>query len=397
MKMQPYDQSAPATTPIITAGGDENETLINLRENLQRCFLHEKSSEVMQTTLPAMERSQFVRPPFVSPNTSSNNLHEHEQTVLQQQQQQQPQVQMNSNSNSNLPARPLKKRMVARGVAVAVALPASSAADAFQEQDEAVLRRKVLAAKLRAHGISRRLVIKPSAFAQTIFVKNTNTNARGSDHMSSPIIDIPPFYDPTPVEMAIHQKYSQELYNYVRKGTDLEGFKQFVRQVHHEYTGDSSSNIVHPFRCSNRFGESLLHLACRRGRTEMVRFLVEEFTDNGNNSDIDNSEAARQALTIRDDCFKTPLHDACWTTSPNFELVELILKLCPEQVLMEDVRGNTPFDYVRQEDYKLWLGFLWQRRALLRGVYSNTKSSGCIRETGILSTPVSTPSAIPSN
>jgi len=389
---------------------------MHLRENLQRCFLHEKMSEVTQTTLPAMERSQFIRPPFVSPNSSSTNLHEHEQLVLQQQQQQhqqqqQPLVQMNSNS---APARPLKKRMVARGVSVAVAMPASAAADALQEeQEEAVLRRKVLAAKLRAHGISRRLVIKPSAFARTIFVKNT-TNSSTTPRGSSPIIEIPPFYDPTPVDMEIHQKYSQELYNYVRKGTDLEGFKQFVRQVHREYSNSSSSssssNGQH-FRCSNRFGESLLHLACRRGRTDMVRFLVEEFTDDNNDSDndndsdnysdydYDNSEAARQALTIRDDCFKTPLHDACWTPSPNFELVELILKHCPEQVLMEDVRGNTPFDYVRKEDYKLWLGFLWQRRALLRGVSSKTRSSASIRETGTLSTSTSTSTslAIPSN
>eukprot|EP00536_Pseudo-nitzschia_multiseries_P013774 jgi/Psemu1/212748/e_gw1.612.9.1 len=218
-------------------------------------------------------------------------------------------------------------------------------------ENEAVLRRKALAAQLRANGVARRLVLKPSAFARSVFVKNTCS--------TNPIIDVLPFSDPTSADIEIHLKYSQELYNYVRKGTDLEGFKRCVRKVQQEYR--SRQTEYHPFRCSNRFGESLMHLTCRRGRTEMVKFLVEEMTGN---SEVE----ARRALMVRDDCLKTPLHDACWTPSPNFELVELILKHCPEQVLMQDIRGNTPFDYVRTEDYKLWLKFLWERKSLLKGV-----------------------------
>merc|ERR1712183_78962 len=88
-------------------------------------------------------------------------------------------------------------------------------------------------------------------------------------------------------------------------GTDLEGFKKCVRDLHKEYYGAAASSegqTPPPFRCANRFGESLLHLACRRGRTDMVRFLV-----------VEMGSPPRDVLETMDDCHKTPLHDACWT------------------------------------------------------------------------------------
>ncbi|OEU09643.1 hypothetical protein FRACYDRAFT_164056, partial [Fragilariopsis cylindrus CCMP1102] len=130
------------------------------------------------------------------------------------------------------------------------------------------------------------------------------------------------------------------------------------------------------FRCCNKFGESLMHLACRRGRTDMVQFLIEELnaTDNDTttNEDTNNGTSlaattrarARQVLSIRDDYNKTPFHDACWTTTPNFALIDLLLKYVPEQLLMKDVRNKTPFDYVQQRDYAAWLRFIWERKSL---------------------------------
>mmetsp|Transcript_24906 Transcript_24906/g.58810 ORF Transcript_24906/g.58810 Transcript_24906/m.58810 type:complete len:336 (-) Transcript_24906:60-1067(-) len=327
---------------LITIGS--TKSLVDLRENLRKSFLviNEETNSVTQTMLSTMESRKFIIPAFVSPNSSSNDLQEYESKQLQEQSQ-----------RKDSSPRPLKKRKID----TAASAPASAAADALVE-NEAVLRRKTLAAQLRANGVSRRLVLKPSAFARSTYVKNSRS--------TSPIIDVLPFSDPTSIDIEIHQKYSQKLYNFVRKGTDLEGFKRCVRRVQQEY--NSKQTEEHPFRCSNRFGESLLHLTCRRGRTEMVRFLVEEMTNN-------KAEEARRVLTVRDDCLKTPLHDACWTPSPNFELVELILKHCPEQVLMEDIRGNTPFDYVRKEDYNRWLKFLWHHKSLLRGVSSTVPSN----------------------
>ena len=108
--------------------------------------------------------------------------------------------------------------------------------------------------------------------------------------------------------------------------------------------------------CCNKFGESMLHLACRRGNTDIVRFLLEE---------------AKVNVNIRDDYHRTPLHDACWTTEPVYELVDLLMKLAPEHMIMPDARGYTPFDYVRKEHQGKWLRFLWERRTML---HPNTKA-----------------------
>jgi len=218
------------------------------------------------------------------------------------------------------------------------------ATEASSEHD-LVIKRKALAAKLRAGGV--KLMIKPSEFARSLYCKNRTTETTPTPTS---------FSDPGPIETEIHSKHSQVLYDFVRKGTDLEGFKECVRELHEAYHGEALSYGQRPpFRCANRFGESLLHLACRRGRTDMVRFLV-----------VEMGSSPREMLNTMDDCHKTPLHDACWTPSPNFELVQLLLELAPEQVVTRDVRGNTPFDYVRPDDYKLWLRFLWGRRSLLQ-------------------------------
>jgi len=100
-------------------------------------------------------------------------------------------------------------------------------------------------------------------------------------------------------------------------------------------------------QCANRFGESLIHMACRRGFTDVVRFLVDE---------------ANVSIKVRDDYGRTPLHDACWTCEPNEELVEFLMLQCPELLLMSDKRGNAPFEYVRTEHWARWVTFLSERR-----------------------------------
>jgi hypothetical protein len=104
-------------------------------------------------------------------------------------------------------------------------------------------------------------------------------------------------------------------------------------------------------QCSNRFGESLLHMACRRGYTDVVRFLIKE---------------ADVSLRIKDDFGRTPLHDACWSASPNFELMELIIEHDPDLLLIEDGRGHSPFSYARRSHWKEWNDFLTARRETLR-------------------------------
>lgn len=331
-----------------------NKSLVSLRESLQEGFLEHNINNKSQSTLLSVIQPLAERKPIVSPNPSSNDLRHHLTMAFEEQTKEQEET---------TSPRPLKKRKIellatqAEGPATAAA--SIALAKANEQEAIAIRKRKALAAKLRARGVSRKLVLKPSDFAQSVFCKNRTA------------VEIPRFPEPSEADLEIHAKHSHVLYNYVRKGTDLEGFKKCVRGLqktyHERQTKDETEaeQYQQPFRCSNRFGESLMHLACRRGRTEMVRFLVEELPGG----------TPSQMLSIQDDCHKTPLHDACWTPSPNFELVELILEHAPEQVMMQDVRGNTPFDYVRKEDYALWLRFLWERRSLLGAARANASSA----------------------
>jgi len=106
----------------------------------------------------------------------------------------------------------------------------------------------------------------------------------------------------------------------------------------------------HPLKCSNRFGESILHMACRRGFLNVVRFLIKE---------------AKVSVRIRDDCGRTILHDAVCTPEPNFKIIELILEECPDLLYMKDRRGYTPICYVRKSQRAVWNKFLKERAHLI--------------------------------
>lgn len=93
----------------------------------------------------------------------------------------------------------------------------------------------------------------------------------------------------------------------------------------------------------NRFGESLLHLACRKQLVPVVDFLV---------------NVAGVPAQVCDDYGRTPMHDACWTSEPNFEVVDLILEKCPDLLLIKDKRGHTPLFYARREHWAQWLRHL---------------------------------------
>ena len=60
------------------------------------------------------------------------------------------------------------------------------------------------------------------------------------------------------------------------------------------------------------------------------------------------------------------MHDACWTCEPNTELMELLLKHCPELLVMKDKRGSAPFEYIRGEHSVTWMKFLSDRKDLIR-------------------------------
>lgn len=107
-----------------------------------------------------------------------------------------------------------------------------------------------------------------------------------------------------------------------------------IRSMHQQGTS---------FQCSNAFGESLLHMACRHGSFEIVDFFIHE---------------AHVNIQCRDDVGRTPLHDACWSSEPNFQLIELIVSISPSLLLMKDKRGHAPLEYTRREHWSTWISFL---------------------------------------
>lgn len=105
----------------------------------------------------------------------------------------------------------------------------------------------------------------------------------------------------------------------------------------------------------NAYGESIVHMVCRRGLVDFLRVLI----------------LAGCRLQSADDYGRTPLHDACWAAEPNFAVVELILKCDVRLFHMTDARGAVPLEYVHVHHYQAWLEFLkekadvyWPRRSI---------------------------------
>ncbi len=106
----------------------------------------------------------------------------------------------------------------------------------------------------------------------------------------------------------------------------------------------------HSMQCRNKFGESILHLACRRCFRDVVDFLIHE---------------AQININIRDDFGRTPLHDVCWVTEPSFQIVTTLLRISPDLLIIKDSRGFTPLQYVKKDQYDEWSKFLEQNKDLV--------------------------------
>jgi len=105
----------------------------------------------------------------------------------------------------------------------------------------------------------------------------------------------------------------------------------------------------------NKFGESILHMVCRRGDHEILKLLM----DNG------------ATVQVSDDFGRTPLHDACWTCKPCFKSIEMILEKDIHLLHIVDCRGSPPLEYVKRENWREWNEFFekqkevfWPQRSL---------------------------------
>mmetsp|Transcript_32802 Transcript_32802/g.49446 ORF Transcript_32802/g.49446 Transcript_32802/m.49446 type:complete len:335 (+) Transcript_32802:1-1005(+) len=144
--------------------------------------------------------------------------------------------------------------------------------------------------------------------------------------------------------------------------------KNFFLDVAEEHISSYSTDIVSAVRrqdldhlreclskgktlqCCNRFGESILHMACRNGLLNVLTFLLEE---------------ADVSFLVIDDYGRTPLHDAFWTTEPKLDLAKYLISKFPDLLLVADRRGFTPLSYVRKDHWGVWCQFLNENSELL--------------------------------
>jgi Ankyrin repeats (3 copies) len=104
----------------------------------------------------------------------------------------------------------------------------------------------------------------------------------------------------------------------------------------------------HPMQCGNKFGETVVHLACRRNSDVVLNFLMDE---------------AKVSIRVICDSGRTPLHDACWTSKPNWEIITKLLDECPDLLYITDNRGFTPLAYVPHAQWMTWCSYLERRGA----------------------------------
>jgi hypothetical protein len=95
----------------------------------------------------------------------------------------------------------------------------------------------------------------------------------------------------------------------------------------------------------NQFRDSVLDLVCKRGNAAVFRCLVD----------------AGAELRVCDGFGRTPLHHCCWAGQFSPEIADVILETDPQQLFMEDKRGQTPLEYVRPDQAAAWIEYLQGR------------------------------------
>mmetsp|Transcript_29979 Transcript_29979/g.69914 ORF Transcript_29979/g.69914 Transcript_29979/m.69914 type:complete len:427 (-) Transcript_29979:28-1308(-) len=115
---------------------------------------------------------------------------------------------------------------------------------------------------------------------------------------------------------------------------------QIVRSNDDRALRDTLGVGLSPNPC-NQFGESLLHMICRRGDTTLLTIMMEAGT----------------SLQVCDDFGRTPLHDGLWSANPAFDVVSIILKQDAGMFFMKDRRGALPLSYVHKDHWPAW--FEW--------------------------------------
>lgn len=138
------------------------------------------------------------------------------------------------------------------------------------------------------------------------------------------------------------------------KPTNFTSFNGAIAQAVRK--GDLESFVsIHksgkPLICCNKFKETTIHTICRCGHESLLEYALDQ---------------SKSCIRVVDDLGRTPLHDACWTDSPNFDIVRMIILTCPDMLYIADNRGFTPLEYVVNAGlWPAWRSFLEENQELL--------------------------------
>jgi hypothetical protein len=130
--------------------------------------------------------------------------------------------------------------------------------------------------------------------------------------------------------------HSYELMNAVRRND--------LATIQREYLAGTN------LQCANKFQESLVHAVARRGLPDMLTYL---------------HSVAGVSLRVCCDGGRTVLHDASWTSQPEFSSIRIILQDCPDLLYITDKRGFTPLDYIPKEAHEAWNAWLAENKHLV--------------------------------
>ena len=235
-------------------------------------------------------------------------------------------------NNSNLPTihsntQTISIRTTVNNMCCAIITMGKRTSDTECQQPRANKRPKILMSALPDRMLQTKLDQESSP--EHFLMKTVPQNVTVQPHDHEDLTGF--FHPPTQVEI---DAYDHHVLAAIRS-QDMETLRQFHQQGR-------------PLKCSNKFGESLLHMACRKGMLQVASFLVNE---------------ANVPFAVKDDYGRTPLSDACWAHTTNFELVDLILSQCPDLLYIKDKRGNTPLSYLKQDKWAAWNKYLQSKPA----------------------------------
>ena len=181
------------------------------------------------------------------------------------------------------------------------------------------------AAESKNASIEAASVVKPDTYIQSFISKQTDRKIEY--HKAS---DLQSFFDP--ITTSKTDAYTLEICKAVRSDDVAT-----LRRMHAQ--GNS-------MEACNKYGDSIVHLACRRNSERVLSFLL---------------QTCQVPCKLVCDYGRTPLHDACWTTSPNYTIIGMLLDVCPDLLYVKDARGSTAFEYLKKEFWPEMCAFLQDR------------------------------------